>query len=401
MTLQAAGVLSLTACFTFIDFDLDDGGGGTGGVPGTGGAGAGGNLPAGGDGPTGGNPPDCTGCATKCVEGLCQAEVIFTADASIALLAAGGNRVALIDDTTGGNSVSFVNANTGTLTKQMNGAPGEPWDFVGSLMVTPQGVGYYSPQAANSDQPVQECDPVGTDCALSFSVPGGASHLNGLTYADGFIFGIAADSGNVWSAQATDPAAGVAFALYTQAGSAVQAAHNVAIRGNRVLASSLGLPALGPPCLGIGEANLLLEQNIGEPLTCQQLAPQYRQINFPVIASGGALFARVIAGEKPPYKGLTLKFSPDGTINNNFPHVAVTLPDINSSPGGIATDASHVYFFGDLQGVRLVQCDIDGLSDSCKPASDSFAGLSLLTENEEFVFFSVGPVLYRFRKTGP
>jgi hypothetical protein len=60
-----------------------------------------------------------------------------------------------------------------------------------------------------------------------------------------------------------------------------------------------------------------------------------------------------------------------------------------------------VYFFGDLLGQRLVRCDIDGLSDSCKPASDSFAGLGLLAENEQFVFFSVSNVLYRFRKTDP
>lgn len=404
VTLQAAGMLSLSACFTIIDFDLGEGGSGTGGTsPTTTGGGGTGGGEAGGNAPSGGGPPVCATCPDTCDQGVCQAEVLHTAGAEIKVLGAGGDRVVYLDDAPG-NKVQFVNAKTGALVKTMFPATGEPWDLAGSLTVSPDGVAFYAPQDpanANPTTPLQECDPVGTDCALSFTAPDNTGHFNGLAFFDGYVFGMSTADARVWSAKPTDTIGGVAFALVNQAGTAVLAPHDLVLRGSRVLASSLGLPAAGPPCLAIGDVDPLIEQNTGDSLTCHALPAVYRQISSPAISGDGSMFARVVVGDEAPYNGLTVKFDDEGNPSNNFPHHAFPIPDLSTSVGGIATDKSGVYFFGELNGKRLLRCGINGLSNSCKPASLPLVGLGLLAENAEAVFFSVGPVLYRVEKTDP
>jgi hypothetical protein len=299
MTLQAMGVLTLTACFTIIDFDLDDGAGGAGTAGGPGvatstGNAMGGQGGQGGQGGRGGAEPGCEPGCVSCVEDICQAEAVLSADTEIKILGAGGNNVAYIEAGPGA-PITFVNAQTGGVVKTMNGEPNQPWDAVGSITLRPDGVAYYAPQAAQNDQPVQACDPAGTDCERAFTAPGNAHHFNGLTFFDGYVFGVGSES-------------------------AVQAPRSVALRGDRVLATSLGSPGDGPPCLGIGDVDPLIAQNTGEPLTCYELASQYLQVSSPTIAADGSIFARVLAGG-PSYTALTLKFDAAGNVSNNFPHV--------------------------------------------------------------------------------
>jgi hypothetical protein len=419
MTLQPIGVLSLTGCFTFIDFDLDDaaGGAGAGGAAAvatsTGaGGGVGGNPPVGAGGTGGGEQPVAPPCeewCDTCVGDACQPILYFDADQYITAVGVGGDQLVIMElgvvAPAEPADMKFLPANSdgqvASASNTISSAPGGYWNALqGWIAVDPvTGSAFYSPQGAATDHPVLDCSPSG-DCQLAFEVQTAVnerSHLNSLTFFDGKVYGISPLTGRVFAAAPGAAAASIAFDLVvprSDGGVGVPAGHDVAFGADKVVASSLGAPAPGHPCLGIGSEQLLIA---GGELECPPLDGLYLNLSSLAVSDDGDVYYRVYLDGTPQLKGITLRRR-DGNVETPFNDFELAVDSVNNGIGGVLVDRYHVYFFGESSGLYLLRCDVGGGNESCVKTSASLVLPGPMAQNDEYLFFASGSQLFRLAK---
>jgi hypothetical protein len=417
MTLQAAGVLSLTGCFTIIDFDLGGGGGaGSGGDPTTGTATtAGGSPPLGGSGGTGGQSCDanlesdehnCGSCGHDCEGGeclasVCQAAELFVTGETLGVMGVGGGSLAVVN---GANQVCSIDLEAGPpfeLACQRS-PDTKAWGSIAfgtSVAVDADGAAYYSPQSADSTSPIYRCDgdPENVAC---FPVPqplvGNAEQLNGLLIHGDSLVGVN-PTGSVWQV----PLDGISPPTreFTAVGGSDES-YALAVGGGSLLVGQLG--ALTDPCVVVGEESYL-DHDAGDataPCSFQlsDVDGMSGEIRLSALAAGPKdVLAVRFNGDFNGLSGRTLtavqragKSAADAKL---FADLAVEGPSTS-----LVGDETAIYFFGEAPGLttrHLYRCGYDGELSSCVAVSGNVAVDGAIAIDAKYVYFTAGDTIFR------
>jgi hypothetical protein len=251
------------------------------------------------------------------------------------------------------------------------------------------GVAYYSPQVANTSNPVFEC--VAGVCVPGPFVPGPPQHLNGLTFIDNELWGVKPGSSQLVRFQA--PAgqlmgAEIVGSLPSTAGHALAASSSM----SGMLAASTHGDVANP-------ASVFLIPDLVDDLELVEVAR---------LAPTENIVGLVLPRELPFFRarnqtGLhkTYRVGPPPQDGEPQKPIEVFAPAEAGLDGGpaLAADANFLYFFGaGAPGlVRLLRCpaQFNATFAQCQAVSADLLEPGPVAVSANYVFYASGETLYR------
>ena len=408
--LTMMAVLPLSACFTIIDFGLDDGAGGAGvGGSGNGGAASSvGGSGAGGDGAGGQtcqadletSAENCGACGhscegAACEAGVCQAQELRDMGFKASTIGVGHGRVAALNALA--EQVCFVNADgSGSILCQSSAD--ESWDGLGTaIAVDSAGRAYYSPQIADNESPIYRCDGLAgpTSCnTLPQTLVGNASQLNGLMIYGSSVLGVT-PYGTVWQVPLEGNSSDATAKFEVLPGD--NESYALAVGGGSLLVGQFG--AGSAACVVVAEESVLT-------LGGQSSACTFDLTTLPVVtgvirltgvaAGPDGSWAARFTGDLPLASNRALTLTHRGGEPADKVHVLTSLATA-APAAALAGDETSMYFVGrpDASGNRVLRCPYDGEADSCLPISGGVTADAAIAIDDTHVYYAAGEKIFR------
>jgi hypothetical protein len=335
-----------------------------------------------------------------CVAGVCQGEAFATVgnNFDIPLIGVGGDRVAFLIQE--GRSFKPLVCSQAQTEDDVSVCPGDgcvcalaespQWGSgLGThLAVSPTGLAYYSPQAANTSNPVFEC--VAGICAPGPSVPGPAQHLNGLTFIDNDLWGVKPVSGQLLRFSA---AAGELTAATVEGSLKGPLGHDLAasLSVSGMLAASTYGDLVNPGSV------FLIPDLAAPPLAVARVSETENIVGL--VLPGELPFFRVRDQMTGMHK--TYRVGPPPKDGMPKPPVEVYASPSIIVDGGpaLAADANFLYFFSQSSSstVRLLRCpaQFNATLAQCQAVSADLPEPGPIAVSANYVFYASGETLYR------